>query len=210
LRDSLLIHSLSPQLSKEGAIPRDAEGQFSMARDTTSGLLCTFALWGGPLDCEYWSTGDVPGETKKKNPGTGFNVPGPAASVPCAVLGSIRNRQRQPGNSIQLPLSAAGRVRSIRQSRTSKHLQHRRKITSDNPIEALSVLVSERDQVRLVAGVERVYHGFNLGGRQTKCRPDQAQSPPNGIPIDRRNYSRFHHVAQPSARTEMSTGDAMA
>src|SRR6516225_167313 len=25
-RDSLLVHSLSPQLSKEGAIPRDAEG----------------------------------------------------------------------------------------------------------------------------------------------------------------------------------------
>ena len=168
-----------------------------MARDTTSGLLCTFALWGGLLDREYWLTGDVPGETKKKNPGTGFNVPGPAASVPCAALGSTRNRQRQPSNSIQLPLSAAGRVRSIQQSRTSKHLQHRDKITSDNPIEALSVLVSERDQVRLVAGIERVYHGFNLGGRQTKCSPDQAQSPPNGIPIDRRNYSRFHHVPQP-------------
>src|SRR5262249_55072307 len=26
VRDSLLVHSLSPQLSKEGAIPRDAEG----------------------------------------------------------------------------------------------------------------------------------------------------------------------------------------
>ena len=72
------------------------------------------------------------------------------------------------------------------------------------------MLVSERDQVRLVAGIERVYHRFNLSGRQTKCSPDQAQSPPNGIPIDRRNYNRFHHALSPNARAEMSTSDAMA
>src|SRR6516165_4681359 len=43
-RDSLLVHSLSPQLSKEGAIPRDAEGAiFHGARqfrwDTASAAL---------------------------------------------------------------------------------------------------------------------------------------------------------------------------
>src|SRR5215475_3597310 len=35
-RDSFLVHSLSPQLSEEGAIPRDAEGAiFHGARQTT-------------------------------------------------------------------------------------------------------------------------------------------------------------------------------
>jgi hypothetical protein len=59
-----------------------------------------------------------------------------------------------------------------------------KRATTNYPVEALMVFACKREQLRFVSGVEGLHHLLGLSVREVECRPDQADAPPNGFPVD--------------------------